>query len=282
MKVLYPQIQCDYEKLDEFHLSLTPVRLDVRWEHVRYEFLINWRPLRSKTVVFGTGSIRGATSLPVFSRAKWIKDIPASAIFYFDPTVYLGDCDLGWGYGTNSCWYLERIATILQILLKKMRTSWMDVLYYGSSGGGFTSVMLAARLRGKALVINPQFFVENYFVNSVNRMKKVVLAPGERLISHRVNALDYFRYEGYIPQIHLHQNRLASYDICNQLMPFREQLQSMTEQWERLLRVEYYEDEGGHSAMPEKKVCLAMIREELKGPANGLQLYDSEEEPKNE
>lgn len=272
MQFPYLRIRCQYEKLNSLLIPPFPVRLDVQWENVTYEFLINRRLVSRKAVVFGTGSVRGAKELPVFSRARWARNIFASSVYYFDPTIYLGDCDLGWGYGTKDCWYLERIAMILEVILQKIHVQREKVLYYGSSGGGFTSVMLASRLHGKATVVNPQFFVEQYFPTSVNRMKQVVLAPGEELIPLRTDVTEYFRHTKYLPQIHLHQNRLASHDMSCQVEPFRKKLQMLTDQWESLLREEYYEDEGGHTAMPDKAVCLKMIRKDLKPAANGLYL----------
>ena len=81
MQDRYLRLRCGYEELEHLRIPFIPVRLDVQWENVTYEFLINRKLFRRKAVVFGTGSVRGAKTLPVFSRAKWKYNIPASAVF---------------------------------------------------------------------------------------------------------------------------------------------------------------------------------------------------------
>ena len=59
------------------------------WDGVRYEFLLNYKPGSARAVVFGTGAVTGNTR-PVFSRSSWANDLSETAIYYFDPTLYLG------------------------------------------------------------------------------------------------------------------------------------------------------------------------------------------------
>lgn len=56
---------------------------------------------------------------PVFQRFTWAEEFDCNLIFYNDPTLYLGDVSLGWGYGNNDEHYLKVISEIIDILIKK-------------------------------------------------------------------------------------------------------------------------------------------------------------------
>ena len=65
------------------------------------------------------------------------------------------------GTATNDRWYLEQIAVLLGRILEKLDIPISNTLFYGSSAGGYMSMCLAAMLRSRVTVINPQFIVEN-------------------------------------------------------------------------------------------------------------------------
>ena len=160
--IRYPTKVVSYAAMEsEDFLSDGGSIYDIVWDRVHYKFFVYYKPDSSQSVIFGTGNI-GQHPDPYFARITWAHELPCTAIYYSDPTSYKPPCTLGWGYGTNDRWYLKDIAALLEKILAKLGIPVSNTLFYGSSGGGFTSIMLAAMLRSRATVINPQFILENF------------------------------------------------------------------------------------------------------------------------
>ncbi|MFK4417344.1 hypothetical protein ABH961_005948 [Bacillus sp. RC251] len=94
-----------------------------------------------------------------------------TVIYYNDPTLYLGEISLGWGQGTQDRFYLKDISMILMKILAKLHVDHKNVLFYGSSGGGFMSLILAGFVKGStALVNNPQTILTKWIPVPVNQV----------------------------------------------------------------------------------------------------------------
>ena len=271
----YAKKQVTYEEFLQLELSdPMPILCEILWDGVKYEILIN-RVAGSKYAgVFGTGAIIKDTELPVFSRASWMNLFPFTGIWYFDPTVYLGDLTIGWGYGTKERWYLEEIGQLIRHILAVCDISASQTLYYGSSGGGFTSVMLAAMLKGRATVINPQLSVLDFLPGHIEKLRRVVLNAGEELIPERVDAAEYIGSCGYMPETHLIVNTTSENDTNKQIPSFLRCLAQKQIDCTDRLRIDFYTSQGGHNAMPDKEVCIRTILEDLGMSGDGqLQLF---------
>lgn len=256
-----------YEELEREKIPfLMPILYEIDWNGVTYEILINHKARCKRAVVFGTGAIVKDKPLPVFSRAAWMHQMSYTGIWYFDPTVYLGDLALGWGYGTNQRWYLKDIAHLLQIILRKLKIKSDNTLFFGSSGGGFTSILLASMFQSRATAINPQLSVQDYFAGSVQQLEAVVLKPDERLLQERTSVATFIKENGYMPSIHLVENLFSSSDIQTQLRLFLARMAEERIDCTDRLRVDFYSAKGGHGAMPSKEDCLRIIEEDLNRP----------------
>ena len=168
----YPTKSLTYEQLEgERFLSPNGMIYDILWNGVHFAFFIRNHPGNSNAVIFGSGAL-GRHRKPHFDRISWGTEIAATTVYYFDPTLYLAEIGVGWGYGTNDRWYLEEIAVLLKKILDKLNIPASNTLFYGPSAGGFMSMGLAAMLRSRATVINPQFTVENFIPEPVAQMKQ--------------------------------------------------------------------------------------------------------------
>lgn len=266
-KISYNALECEEFKPE------TPTIYEIWFDGVKYELLISYKPTSDQAVVFGSGSIDMVEKLPVYRRCSWAEQLHCTGIWYFDPTLYAfqrenlkGMSVVGWGYGTNERWYLKDIAHLLQRILERQGICMEDVLFFGSSGGGYMSMALASILRGKATVINPQFFVQNFHDQERQNLKLSVLQPGESLLPERLDILQIFEREGYFPKIHLIQNLQAKDDIFAQLTPLLHRLSD----WEQVdtdrLQVDFYSNPGGHNAQPPLSSCLSVFRKDLGSP----------------
>lgn len=262
----YPTKFLAYEQLEGEHFfSPNGMIYDILWNGVHFSFFVHNHPGSSNAVIFGSGAL-GQHRKPHFDRISWSTEIAATTIYYFDPTLYLADISIGWGYGTNDRWYLADIAALLKKILEKLNIPVSNTLFYGSSAGGFMSMGLAAMFHSRATVINPQFIVENFVPRSVESMKQMCLNEGESLLPERTHTAAIFEGQSYVPSIHIVENMQSKEDIIDQLIPFLKELTEMSLLCSGRLRVEFYSDPGGHGAMPPKEACLRHIAEDLARP----------------
>ena len=232
---------------------------------VRFEFLIKREQSSSKAVVFGTGTMsRPQSEWPFFSRHTWMNSLPYNCIYYFDPTLYIGSLELAWCYGSNERWYLRDISEILCEMLQCIQVSPRDVLMTGSSGGGFTSIMLSVMLHTRCMAINPQTDIRRYWGVPVQKLRRAIMKPGEDWVGDHVSVSEFMFSEGYCPHLHIIQNILVPHDIDNQLTPFIKELCNLgLNCGPDRLRISFYSDKNGHGAMPPKETCLNYIRQEI-------------------
>lgn len=255
----YENIHTTFEKIDEINLtSPTPFILTVNWDNVKYEFLIRSNSSSNELLVFGSGAYDPAKMKPpIFQRHSWTEHFDSNMIYYNDPTLYLGQMSLGWGHGTDDAFFLEKIAKIIEKLMTKMSVKAEDTLFYGSSGGGFMSMVLAGYIKGsKALVNNPQTIIPNYYQTHVNRLLEAAhpSLPTEESAKKyvtRLNVLEFFKEINYMPYIFYLQNTACDHDVVKHFMPFVRGLNTLkdTLTYNRLTVEMYSNKEQGHNPL---------------------------------
>ncbi|MFD2991125.1 glycosyl transferase family 2 [Fictibacillus nanhaiensis] len=254
----YPQTTVNFEDLEDILISYEPFILRVLKEGVKFEFLVRIKESSKKLLVFGSGAYNPEKMKPpVFQRHTWINKFEESMILYNDPTLYLGPLSLGWGHGTTNRFYLEEIAEILQIIMKRILVNANQVIFYGSSGGGFMSMVLAGFIQGStALVNNPQTIVTNYYQSHVNKLfqhshPELTIEEINRKYNHRLNAISLFKKFNYVPKITYIQNVACEHDMTNHVLPFIEGLKEFNKitHFHNVQFEFYYDDEKGHNPL---------------------------------
>lgn len=261
----YKTISTDYYNIEKIEFEYNnPFILEVNLDNIKFEFLLNLKRNIEKAVIFGAGAYDSTKyNPPVFQRHAWMDDLDCSTIYYNDPTLYLGEMNLGWGYGEKERHYLVDISKILISILNKVGLNNKDVLFYGSSGGGFMSMLLAGLLKSKALVNNPQTIVKNFYIRHVNNLKKAVVPNGE-FEEERINTVEFFKKINYIPQIKYVQNLASQHDMEKHLVPFINGLQELDESlFKNRITLEFYaNNKQGHNPL-EKIETISLIKEML-------------------
>jgi hypothetical protein len=263
----YQNITIKYDQLDTLRLPITePFVLTVEWDGVKYEFLIRIKENSSHLLVLGSGAmifqanqVGQPVRPPYFQRHSWIDDFEDSVIYYNDPTLYLGDILVGWGQGTSDRFYLKDIATILTKFIEKIGVSPKNVLFYGSSAGGFMSLILAGFIKDStALVNSPQTCLTRWLkvpVQQVFDLSYPGLSEQEimKLFPERINVIKFYNHIKYVPKIYYLQNAACIYDVTNHLIPFLSGLQNMDEGCVvNKVKVDlYYYKEPGPAVLPE-------------------------------
>lgn len=177
-KLPYPRIEISHEELKNIaHFPAGPVWYRINWDGVDFDFLVVSKKPSRKLVILGTGDFdKSRNPMPIFSRHSWWEDINANCIWYFDPSALQGEASLCWGYGTNDRWLLKDIASLLEIMASALDAP--EMLFFGSSGAGYTSLALATLLRKKALAINPQLDCLAFYPSIVEKFLRSCVAGG--------------------------------------------------------------------------------------------------------
>lgn len=239
------------------------VKLNINKDGFLFEFLMYFKSNSKKVLVLGSGAYdSNKMKPPIFNRYKWIESFEESSILYNDPTLYLGNANIGWGYGTKDKHFIKDIGEILKVIYKNNDIQPSKALYFGSSAGGFTSLMLASYVRGWAFVNNPQTDIENYVPKSVISLKEIVYDdPNKKLDVQKSNVVEWFKVNGFIPRIYYAQNLACSHDMENHYLPFLDQLRNLDSELfnGRMTSYLYSDEEKGHNPM-DKKETLGTIK----------------------
>lgn len=254
-----PKVNTNFSDLDAIELELnSPFLLTISWENVDFDLFIRLKSDSNRLMVFGNGAYDSEkTSLPVFQRHTWVNDIKDSVIIYNDPTLYLGKMNLGWGQGTTDRFYIKEMSIIMSKIISKLGIDNSNVLFYGSSAGGFWSLYLAGLIKGSnALVNNPQTAVNKYYPSHVKKMygfsypnKKPSVIEEE--YKERLDIGEFYKSINYIPNILYLQNLACAHDVKNHLNPFLNGLSELREKID-ITRIRfdfYYNEKQGHNPL---------------------------------
>jgi hypothetical protein len=118
---------------------------------------------------------RAKVVLPVFARWNWGKILGGHVLAICDPTLYLNDeLRLGWFLGTAAANPYSTVAKAVQWAETRLGIAPHKVVFYGSSGGGFASLLAAAQRQvGRVIAINPQTDIVAYHPPAVDRVARV-------------------------------------------------------------------------------------------------------------
>lgn len=244
---------------------------------VIYEFLLNVKENADKLLCLGSGchgsKITDNRQRPYFNRWSWNFE-GFSTVNYNDPTLYLNDEVLsGWCLGTKDNWYLLTIKNILVKIARKLGIVNNKILFYGSSAGGTTSLMLGTLIRNSMVLADmPQTDVSK-FVQS----DKVKLPPYWPNIKkycfdcvddkeaydkygYRFNLFEFLKKEEYIPNALLLCDVSHFPDYKKSYKPFIDKIHELPfNKNQNSLKFIFYGKKEGHSAAS-KKTTLFIIK----------------------
>lgn len=217
-----------------------------------YEFIFNLKdPSRingDKVVVMGSGGLaRGNifddrasmdekmkyVGTPKFDRWTW--DIGYSRIYYNDPTRYNHKdklVKLGWGIGTADDWYLHNIKNILLTVFDFFGYKRHNTMFYGSSQGGFMSLMLGTMIQNTLVIADvPQFDVTTWGGFEPNEsepysLNQLIFGGNYEKYVHRLRFVDLIVKEKYIPKAQINIT-LNKRDVNTQYTNFLKQFSNV-------------------------------------------------------
>lgn len=270
-KLPYPVEKIDYYDLENYKVKENFLYiLEVKKDNVRYEYLINRKTDNDKLIIFNNGAIAGANvKVPVFQRHSWANMLKTSSVFCMDPTLYVNDLSVGWGVGKNEDYYLENSSLILKTIIEKMNIDLEDTVIYGTSAGGFLSIIMGIYLKGaKVVADNTQLDVSNWaFISAVDYVMEYCFDNIGTALKYpeRFNVVEAFIKHNYVPKIYLHVNLCSKVDNSMQLAPFLERIETMKNvtEYNNIEITLHYEEKKGHDGLSQDE-ALNVIYEILK------------------
>lgn len=269
-KLPYPVEKIDYYDLDNYVVKENILYiLEVKKDNVKYEYLINRKHDNDKLIVFNNGAIAGGNvKVPIFQRHSWANILKTSSIFCMDPTLYVNDLSVGWGIGKNDDYYLENSSRILRTIIDKLNIKLEDTVIYGTSAGGFLSIIMGIYLKGaKVVADNTQLDVSNWaFISAVDCVMDYCFDNIGTALKYpeRFNVVDSFIKNNYVPKIYLHVNLCSKVDNSMQLVPFLEKIETMKniKEYNNVEITLHYEEKKGHDGLSQDE-ALEFIYEVL-------------------
>lgn len=257
-KLPYPEITIQEYELDSHEITRDYLHvLRVIKDGVPYEYLINRRSDNDKLIVFNNGAIaEGNVSVPVFQRHSWANILKTSSVFCMDPTLYLNSfLQIGWGIGKNDNYYLENSSLILKKIISKMGICLENTAIYGTSAGGYLSIIMGIYLKGaKVVADNAQLDVRNWIFKEA--LDSVVTFAFDNIgaalnYKERFSVVDAFEKNQYVPKIYMHVNLCSMADNSTQLIPFLKNAENMRgiKEYNDIEVILHFEPDKGHNGI---------------------------------
>ncbi|MDO5824424.1 hypothetical protein [Methanobrevibacter sp.] len=205
---------------------------------VKYEFFMNLKENSQKLIVQASGAIPSNKPIdrtrPYLNRWSWCKDVKDSMICFNDPTNYIND-DIycGYGVGTKEDYYLEKIRDISLAIAENLGLKNDNILFYGSSAGGYTSLLLSTMVKGSTAICDiPQFYLNELWFNYWESFKKYIFInmDDDEIINkygYRINAIEMMKKEKYIPNAILILDCSVERDFNMQYLHFLSDLSNL-------------------------------------------------------
>lgn len=261
-KLPYPEITIDFTQLDNLIIQKDYIYiLRVIRKGVPYEYLINRKSNNDKLIIFNNGAIAGGNvNVPIFQRHSWAQLLKTSSVFCMDPTLYINRyLQVGWGVGKNDDYYLESSSLILKKLVDKMGIQLNNTVIFGSSAGGYISIIMGIYLKGATVVAdNSQLDITKWiYKEAVDSMITFCFDNIDDTLKYRerFNVIDAFEKNNYVPKLYIHVNLCSNADNSTQLVPFLERFENIKKivEFNGINVISRYEPGKGHYGLNQEE-----------------------------
>lgn len=219
---------------------------------------------KTKQLIFLLGGAinRDVKLPPVYQRATWLKDLPVSAVALADETLMLDDdIELGWYLGDEKEEFLNKLKAGIYRIARDEGVEFSDIMFFGSSGGGFASALLSSYFRGsKCLIVNTQTDISRYIKKVYDKFMDVT---GAKDGVYKHSLMELFEVKRYVPNIQYYQNVRDTFHYNNHYIPFLSWYSDSKPALHEtgLVTFKEYSLPGGHSGLHEKHETESFIME---------------------
>lgn len=216
MNEVIPQIR--YEDLSiEFLIKNRQATIKVIKEEVDFYFRLFLREDNKKLIVFTNGAVeRSLKEPPYFQRSSWVDDYTTCCIYVDDPTLHNNELKVGFGVGTRDRHYTLDISEILIKIQRLWLIESSNVIYFGSSAGGYMSLQFATLNRDSlAIVNNARIYVHKTF--TFKKIRETIFESSDikeilKNYNDRLSLLAFMKKHKNIPNAIHYVNRLSKGD----------------------------------------------------------------------
>lgn len=194
-------------------LSLNQLHLER--SGARFDALCHVVPGSKHLVVLGPSLMnRALNPFPYFFRWSWMQDFPFSTLILNDPTLYLDDTlAAGWFVGTPELDVMQLAATLVEEIAGHLSVCRGNIVFAGSSAGGFSAIGMAACLPGSHAFAEIAQFRLRPFSRQEDADAAIQaglgLSPDQPVppeLAHRVDLVARIRWAGHLPNLYLCPN----------------------------------------------------------------------------
>lgn len=139
-------------------------RLDIQYGGINWECFFH-NNKKKALYVFLNGAISGeGASVPILKRWSYYKFINGSMLNISDPMYRMNDnLLLGWYYGNKEMDLQQKVADLVVKIAGIIGVEQRNIIFVGSSGGGYASIACASRICGAgSIAINPQIVLREW------------------------------------------------------------------------------------------------------------------------
>lgn len=161
------QARADFERnifSSRRRMQISPYEVSVNDQ--KFEFIYFPSTLTTLFVLCPSAIIRGQFPVPYFYRWEWAADgkFPGNVIVVSDPTFHLDSgLGAGWFVGTKEKDATKNFSAILRLITSTLDIANKDLVFWGSSAGGFIAMQFARHFPGSAAVaVNCQTEIWRY------------------------------------------------------------------------------------------------------------------------
>lgn len=229
-------IETDYDNLNE---ALGQIEYNIKtgliiyYNDTKYEFLLNIKKdvdelLCLSSSVLKVDDLERFHKKPLFHRLSW--KFRQSTILFNDPTRYVDvdddytkDLQGGWSVGTYDDYFLRNISEMILQIASYFNFTNDKILFYGSSMGGFTSLMLGTMVKGSMVLADlPQLYLMNFghFTSKViGKLYSDYSDEELEKVSYKFSFMGLMKKENYVPDAQIFIS-CSPYDIDTQYLQF--------------------------------------------------------------
>ncbi|WP_346205567.1 prolyl oligopeptidase family serine peptidase [Aeromonas salmonicida] len=253
-------LEINLPTLDAFKKSelINDCSYKVKHDNLQFCFYVRIHPESDKLLILGQGAVdRKSKSLPNYQRISWLEDIKCNCIILQDPTLFLYEnLPLGWCQGNKEQNAIPGIIEVIEYIRSHLKIKHNNICFYGSSAGGFSSLILAPFFNGaKAIVNNPQTNFLKYHKQNVTTLLRECfnsITPDEYAEKYSYFSASRVMTENVeIPDIYYYQNIADDFHLRNHLIPFIKELKNFNilKCYERLNVYLYDDIKTGHNPL---------------------------------
>lgn len=169
-------------------------RLDIQYEGINFECFFHYKAAQT-LYVFLNGAITGkGATVPMFARWSYYEFMNGSCLNISDPMYRMYDgLKLGWYYGSEETDLQQKLAEMVTRIAEMIGVEKSNIIFAGSSGGGYASIVCASRIPGaKSIAVNPQIVLrEWHYSTKFAEITGIDLTCDDK--QHRNNPLYYLQ-----------------------------------------------------------------------------------------